>query len=399
MGEMAAAFNGNPAARLQTVGITGTNGKTTTAFLTKHLLDADHRRSGLIGTVKYIVGDREIDAPRTTPESVDLQKMLGEMRDEGSKAVVMEVSSHALTQHRVAGIEFDAGVFTNLTQDHLDYHKTMDAYFDAKALLFENMAGQKKKKGKAIINTDDKYGRRLAERFEKKLNVISFGLGANASFRATDIKFDANGKQFRADGQGPQLSRALAADRQFQHLQLARRTRLRIRRRSGIARRRRRASECPAGARTPPARARPPQFPGLPSTTRTPTMRFATPSRTLRELRPVRLITVFGCGGDRDRAKRPLMAAAADELSDWVIATSDNPRTEDPDRILADIARGFRSKHHETVVDREAADPSRRGAFRTGRHHSHRGQGHTRPTRNLPTSGSPSTTSRWPRGP
>lgn len=354
MGEMAAAFNGNPAARLQTVGITGTNGKTTTAFLTKHLLDADHRRSGLIGTVKYIVGDREIDAPRTTPESVDLQKMLGEMRDEGSKAVVMEVSSHALTQHRVAGIEFDAGVFTNLTQDHLDYHKTMDAYFDAKALLFENMAGQKKKKGKAIINTDDKYGRRLAERFEKKVNVISFGLGANASFRATDIKFDANGSSFGLTGKGRSYlvrSPLIGSFNIYNSLAaLAAASAVGVELRAAVA-----------------ALANAPQVPGR--LQRVPARRnfqvyvdyahtddaLRNALRTLRELRPVRLITVFGCGGDRDRAKRPLMAAAADELSDWVIATSDNPRTEDPDRILADIARGFRSKHHETVVDREAA--------------------------------------------
>ena len=136
MADIAATFHGHPDRSMKCAGVTGTNGKTTTAFLMKHLLDSASLRSGLIGTVKYIVGTEEISAPRTTPESTDLQELLARMRDCGSKAVAMEVSSHAMVQHRVRGIEFDAAVFTNLTQDHLDYHRTMDAYFEAKALLF-----------------------------------------------------------------------------------------------------------------------------------------------------------------------------------------------------------------------------------------------------------------------
>ena len=136
MADIAAAFYGNPADKLKVMGVTGTNGKTTTAFLVKHLLDADQRRCGLIGTVKYCIGESEMDAPRTTPESLDLQEILAQMLDAGNKAVAMEVSSHALVQHRARAIDFDTAVFTNLTQDHLDYHKTMEQYFEAKVHAF-----------------------------------------------------------------------------------------------------------------------------------------------------------------------------------------------------------------------------------------------------------------------
>ena len=151
MADIAAAFYRHPASKLKVMGVTGTNGKTTTAFLVKHLLDADQRRCGLIGTVKYSIGELEVDAPRTTPESLDLQELLARMVDAGNKAVAMEVSSHALVQHRARGVEFDTAVFTNLTQDHLDYHKTMEDYFEAKTALFEGLAGQRKK-ARAIIN-------------------------------------------------------------------------------------------------------------------------------------------------------------------------------------------------------------------------------------------------------
>ncbi|MEI6339428.1 MAG: UDP-N-acetylmuramoyl-L-alanyl-D-glutamate--2,6-diaminopimelate ligase, partial [Verrucomicrobiota bacterium] len=202
MADMAAAFHDHPAGKLKVMGVTGTNGKTTTAFLLKHLLDADQRRCGLIGTIKYCIGDEEMDAPRTTPESSDLQALLARMVDAGSKAVAMEVSSHALVQHRVRGIEFDAAVFTNLTQDHLDYHKTMEAYFAAKALLFENLGQQTTKKGRAILNADDRHAHLLKERLGKKIPVITYGLGAAANFRATDVKFDAMGSTFHLQAKG-----------------------------------------------------------------------------------------------------------------------------------------------------------------------------------------------------
>lgn len=351
MADMAAAFYEHPADEMKVMGVTGTNGKTTTAFLTKHILDADHRRCGLIGTIKYSIGGTDIDAPRTTPESLELQSLLRQMVDVGSKAVAMEVSSHALMQHRVRGIDFDAAVFTNLTQDHLDYHKTMDAYFEAKATLFENLGAQTKKKGRAIVNSDDRYGHRLEERFGKKLPIVTYGLGANANFRATSIKFDATGSTYQLTAKNRSYfvrSPLIGAFNIYNSLAaLASAAAMGMELRAAVA-----------------AMATAPQVPGR--LERVPAKRnfqvfvdyahtddaLRNVIRTLRELNPARIITVFGCGGDRDRAKRPLMAAASDELSDWSIITSDNPRTEDPMAILADIRKGMKSTRFEEVPDR-----------------------------------------------
>jgi len=354
MADMAAEFYGRPSGRLKVMGVTGTNGKTTTAFLVKHLLDADQRRCGLIGTIKYCIGDQEIDAPRTTPESVDLQDYLAQMIAAGSKAVAMEVSSHALVQHRVRGIEFDAAVFTNLTQDHLDYHKTMEDYFEAKASLFESLLHQKKKKGRALINAEDRYGHRLIERYGKRLNLLTYGLGANADFRATDVRFDATGSSYHLAAKGRSYlvrTPLIGAFNIYNSLAaLAAVSAMGMELRAAVA-----------------ALAKAPQVPGR--LERVPARRnfqvfvdyahtddaLRNVLRTLRDLKPARLITVFGCGGDRDRAKRPLMGAAAEEFSDWSILTSDNPRSEDPLRILADIRQGLRGSRHEEIPDRAEA--------------------------------------------
>ena len=354
MADLAAAFHGHPDRSLKCIGVTGTNGKTTTAFLAKHLLDSASLRSGLIGTVKYVVGSEEISAPRTTPESADLQEMMARMRDLGSKAVAMEVSSHALVQHRVRGIEFDAAVFTNLTQDHLDYHGTMEAYFDAKALLFESLEAQSHKKGRAIINADDRHGHLLMERLAKTVKTVTFGRGVGADFRASAIQFDGNGSVFQLDAKRKSflvrmpliglfnIYNALAA--------LAASSTCGVELRGAIA-----------------ALASAPQVPGR--LERVSAKRnfhvfvdyahtddaLKNVLRTLRELKPSRLITVFGCGGDRDRAKRPLMAVASEELSDWTIITSDNPRREDPEAVIADVAAGMRGTNFEKITDREHA--------------------------------------------
>jgi UDP-N-acetylmuramoyl-L-alanyl-D-glutamate--2,6-diaminopimelate ligase len=353
MAEMAAAFYGRPSDALKVMGVTGTNGKTTTAFLVKHLLDADQRRCGLIGTVKYCVGDREIDAPRTTPESVDLQDLLSQMIGAGSRAVAMEVSSHALTQHRTRGIAFDTAVFTNLTQDHLDFHRTMESYFEAKALLFEGLTKQKKK-ARAIVNLDDRYGRFLIERFEKQIPVITYGMGVHANFRATNVRFDATGSSFQLTAKGREYlvrSPLIGSFNIYNVLgALAAANAMGMELRAAVA-----------------AMAKAPQVPGR--LERVNAKRsfqvfvdyahtddaLRNVLRTLKELKPRRLVTVFGCGGDRDRAKRPLMAAAAEEFSDWCILTSDNPRSEDPLRILADIRKGLRGKRYEEIPDRTEA--------------------------------------------
>lgn len=355
MGDMAAAFYGHPGRAMKCAGVTGTNGKTTTAFLLKHLFDSASLRSGLIGTVKYIVGTEEISAPRTTPESPDLQELLSRMRDCGSKAVVMEVSSHALIQHRVRGIEFDAAVFTNLTQDHLDYHRTMDAYFEAKTRLFEGLVSQTERKGRAIINVDDRHGHLLLEKLRKtKLKIVTFGRGVGVDFRASAIRFDGTGSVFQLDAKKKSFLVRTPLIGLFNVYNvlgaLAAAVVCGVELRGAIA-----------------ALASVPQVPGR--LERVPGRRnfhvfvdyahtedaLRNVLRTLRELNPSRLLTVFGCGGDRDRAKRPLMAGAAEEFSDWTILTSDNPRCEDPEAILADVTAGMRGTNFEKITDREAA--------------------------------------------
>jgi UDP-N-acetylmuramoyl-L-alanyl-D-glutamate--2,6-diaminopimelate ligase len=354
MADIARAFYGDPAANLRVVGITGTNGKTTTAFLVKHLLDAAHLRAGLLGTIRYIVGDESLPAARTTPESVDVQDLLARMAASGNRSVAMEVSSHALVQHRVRGIEWDAAVFTNLTQDHLDYHKTMDAYFDAKAALFEIMFKQTTKRGKAIVNLDDRYGTFLLERFPKQVKPLTYGVGVRSDFRAIDARSDIHGTQYKLDAKGRQYLVRLPLIGRFNVYNslaaLATASALGLELRAAVL-----------------AMADAPQVPGR--LERVPARRsfsvyvdyahtddaLTNVLSTLRDLRPRRLLVVFGCGGDRDRAKRPLMARAAGQLADYTIVTSDNPRGEDPEDIIADILPGLHGKAFETITDRKDA--------------------------------------------
>ncbi|MDF1815974.1 MAG: UDP-N-acetylmuramoyl-L-alanyl-D-glutamate--2,6-diaminopimelate ligase, partial [Verrucomicrobiales bacterium] len=194
MGLAAANLYDNPSMEMPVLGVTGTNGKTTTALLIHHLLQCNMRRAGMIGTIEYVIGDRTVPAPHTTPESPELQMLLREMRDEDCRGAVMEVSSHGLSQHRTTGVHFDVGVFTNLSQDHLDYHGSMDAYFEAKKLLLMRMEEDPRKKGVMVINKDDKYGDRLLKTSGiSKTEMISFGRSASCDFQASDIKSTFDG--------------------------------------------------------------------------------------------------------------------------------------------------------------------------------------------------------------
>jgi UDP-N-acetylmuramoyl-L-alanyl-D-glutamate--2,6-diaminopimelate ligase len=350
----ASKFYGHPSGKLKVVGITGTNGKTTTSFLTRHILTEAGKSCGLVGTVVYAVGIEETPATRTTPESPDLQNLLAEMLVAGNKAVAMEVSSHALVLNRVDAIDFDVAVFSNLSQDHLDFHGDMESYFRAKALLFEKLKLSPKSPRRAVINIDDRFGHRLVDMYRKDLPVITYGLGAQANFRASNIRFEPNGTNFCLQAKGREylvrlpliglfnVYNALAA--------IASASALGVEIRQAVA-----------------ALARAPQIPGRLQRVQAKRnfqvfVDYAhTPDalenvlRTLKELIPNRIITVFGCGGDRDRAKRPLMAAAAEKFSDLVIATTDNPRTEKPEAILSDIRAGFSRRGYEIIPDREAA--------------------------------------------
>src|SRR5881394_1229661 len=189
LADLAATFYEHPARRLKLAAVTGTNGKTTTTFLIKHICEKAGLRCGLLGTVRYEIADRVLPAVRTTPESLDVYDLLSQMVSAGCKAAAMEVSSHALAQDRVRGLEWDVAVFTNLTQDHLDFHGTMENYFEAKARLFLELASQsKKKRASAVINIDDRYGEKLLDRIAGKSPVITYGLGLHADFRASNYR-------------------------------------------------------------------------------------------------------------------------------------------------------------------------------------------------------------------
>ena len=354
MADVAAEFYDHPDRSLKCVGVTGTNGKTTSAFLAKHLFDAAGLHSSLVGTVKYIVAGEERPAAHTTPESIDLQQILAESRDRGARAVAMEVSSHALVQNRVRGVEFDAGIFTNLTQDHLDYHGSMDAYFEAKALFFEALAEQKTKKARAVINSDDRFGQRLLDRFSKRIKTVTFGRNVHADFRASAIRQDLHGTQFALEARGKSYLVRTPLIGLFNVYNVL----------GALAA----AMTCGVEIRRAiDALADAPQVPGR--LERVPSRRnfqvfvdyahtddaLKNVLQTLRDAGPARLIAVFGCGGDRDRAKRPLMAAAGEALADIVILTSDNPRSENPEDILSEMEKGLARRTHEKFVDREQA--------------------------------------------
>src|SRR5256714_3821575 len=203
LADFAENFYGRPGQRLKLAAVTGTNGKTTTTFLIKHICENAGLRCGLIGTVRYEIGERVLPATRTTPESLDLQELLALIANAGCRAAAMEVSSHALAQDRTRGIEWDVAVFTNLSQDHLDFHGTMENYFEAKAKLFTQLAEQEKKqKAIAVINIDDRYGVQLIDKIDKKIAVVTYGMGVRADFRASNYRLEFGGTSYQLDARG-----------------------------------------------------------------------------------------------------------------------------------------------------------------------------------------------------
>ena len=362
----AGALAGEPWKEMAMVGVTGTNGKTTTAFLLHHLMKSAWHRAGLLGTVTVDDGETSAPATSTTPGPVELQGLLSRMRDHGCRGVAMEVSSHGIDQKRVANVGFDAAIFTNLTQDHLDYHGTMERYFEAKKAWFEALAADSGgKKLVAVINVDDAYGADLAEALEGKLPVLRFGFGVHTDFRANNLRQSARGMEFELTARGKSfLVRAPLIGR-FNVYNLL----------GAIAA----ASVCGIRPRDAvAAMANAPQVPGRMENVGnaggvTVFVDYAhTPDalenacRTLRELNPRRLITVFGCGGDRDRKKRPLMGAAAARNSDACVITSDNPRGEDPLAIIREIEGGMDGKPFKSIPDRAEAIDTVVKAARSG---------------------------------
>src|SRR5262244_47855 len=355
LADFSATFYAHPARRLKLAAVTGTNGKTTTTFLIKHICENAGLRCGLIGTIRYEIGERILPAIRTTPESLDLQELLAQIANSGCKAAAMEASSHALAQDRTRGLEWNVAVFTNLTQDHLDFHGTMENYFEAKAKLFTGLAAQKQKsKPVAIVNIDDRYGKQLLDRIDKSVAVVTYGMGLRAEFRASNYRAEFTGTSYQLDARGKSYLVRLPLIGRFNVTNsigaLAAAEALGINLRSAVLSLGK-APQVPGRLELVPAKR---QFQVFVDYAHTPDA-LANVLKTLRELQPHRLITVFGCGGDRDRQKRPLMAQMADRLADYSIITSDNPRKEDPGAIITETEKGFRSNRYEKIVDRTEA--------------------------------------------
>jgi UDP-N-acetylmuramoyl-L-alanyl-D-glutamate--2,6-diaminopimelate ligase len=340
MSVMAARFYGNPTDGLSLIGITGTNGKTTTSYIIEAILEEAGIPAALLGTISYRFRDWVLPAPHTTPESIDLQKCLREMADRGARGVVMEVSSHALEQHRVDGCRFDVGVFTNLTRDHLDYHGDMDAYLASKMRLFsEHLAADSVKPGRlAAVNMDDPYGPRIASGAVSP--VISYGLGADSQVSARDAQFSVSGITgllVTPAGEAPFRSRLpgrfnlyniLAATAAGVALGLPL---------AMICRGIEKHKKVPGRLEMVDNNREIALFVDYAHTGDA----LENVLRTLQELKTGRIITLFGCGGDRDRGKRPVMGEVAGRFSDLAVITSDNPRTERPSVIMAEIKSGI----------------------------------------------------------
>ena len=368
LARLSANFSKRPAERIAIIGITGTNGKSTTAFLTEAILTAAGRKSALIGTIEYHVAGKILPAPHTTPEALELNRIFSEALGQGATDAVMEVSSHALAQGRVFGMPFDVAVFTNLTRDHLDYHKTMEEYFAAKRLLFEGCGTDAPRA--VVTNLDDEYGAKLAEFSRKKSSLVLKYGWERGDLHAERVEITTRGTRFdlvTPEAKIPVFSALIGRVNVYNILAAA-----------GACY----ARGCPAqaiAAGIDKLACVPGRFErvdcGQPFTV---VVDYAHTDDALRNLTALarelvcgskgRVITVFGCGGDRDRKKRPLMGEAAGRGSDFVVLTSDNPRTEDPLAIMNDAVVGLQKAgvKYSVEADRRKAIALAIGEARPG---------------------------------
>jgi len=359
LARLADAYHGHPSRSLTVVGITGTNGKTTTSYLVEALLRSRGRPAGVVGTIAYRVGDETLPAGQTTPEAVELQALLARMVERGVGGVAMEVSSHALALERVDGVEFDVAVFTNLTQDHLDFHGTLEAYRQAKARLFALLAAGRKPRRVAVVNVDDPAGPTMAAGLG--LPVIGFGLGPDAGVRPRAWSSTTDGIRMTVDTPAGALDLAspLVGEHNVLNLLGAVGVGLAL----GLAP----AAIGPALGRVAAVAGRFERveagqpFLVVVDYAHTPDALERVLGTARRLAGAGRLGAVFGCGGDRDRGKRPRMGAIASRLADRVWVTSDNPRSEPPEAIIAEILAGVPDAHRG---DRVTAVPDRRAAIR-----------------------------------
>jgi UDP-N-acetylmuramoyl-L-alanyl-D-glutamate--2,6-diaminopimelate ligase len=358
MGPLAARFYGDPTSELRVVGVTGTNGKTTTAHLVRALLEASDERCGLLGTVKSVVAGVERPATRTTPEAIDLQADFRAMLDGGEGCCAMEVSSHALALARTDAVRFAAAIFTNLTQDHLDFHDTMDEYFQAKRRLFVPQVDDMKP-GVAVVNLDDPYGRRLAEELE---GAVTFAIDSDADYRAHDVRVDLNGSRFRLSTPAGERLLSLPLPGRFNVANAL----------AALAATHSLGADLDTlvqaieqGVRVP-GRVEPVEegqgFAVLVDYAHTPDS-LENVLSAAHEVSDGRVICVFGAGGDRDRGKRPLMGEIGARLADVLVVTSDNPRSEDPEAIIAEIMDGAIRASRPAGASPLAAEVDRRAAI------------------------------------
>jgi UDP-N-acetylmuramoyl-L-alanyl-D-glutamate--2,6-diaminopimelate ligase len=342
LARMSANFYGRPAERFAITGFTGTNGKTTSSFLLRAMLSAAGRRAALMGTVEYRIADEVLPAPHTTPEALELNQIFARAVEAGCSEVAMEVSSHALEQQRIYGVPFDVAVFTNLTRDHLDYHGTMEEYFASKTILFQGCGTEPPRV--AVVNIEDEYGKRLVKLCNKQTELITFGVDAG-DFHAKDLVIESSGVKFTVatpQEDFPIWSPLLGRVNVYNLLAASAAACARHVEPVAIAKAAEQLSSVPGRFERVNG--------GQPFTV---IVDYAHTDDALRNLIAVardflaqrgghgRVITVFGCGGDRDRSKRPLMGEAAGRGSDFVVLTSDNPRSENPLDIMNDALPGL----------------------------------------------------------
>jgi UDP-N-acetylmuramoyl-L-alanyl-D-glutamate--2,6-diaminopimelate ligase len=357
LAQAAATFHEHPSKSLGLVGITGTNGKTTTCHLVRNILEEAAQPAGMIGTIEYRIGNESFPAERTTPDPLLLNSLIARMKMNGCRYVVMEVSSHSLDQDRVAGLDFDVAVFTNLTRDHLDYHKTMDNYLRAKTILFESLSPCQKNgfPRRAVICTDQPEGRYILAR--TKAPVLTYGLNRRAGVTADQIQLRENGCLFTARTPWGDLSveSSLIGRHNVYNILAA----IAV----GLSQNVEPETILRAVNHTPPIPGRLEFIPNRKGFSIVVDYAHTDDALTnvltsLKEITKRRLIVVFGCGGDRDRGKREKMGAASSRLADFAVITSDNPRSEDPMEIISEIVRGFGSAEENFIVE-----PDRRQAI------------------------------------
>ncbi len=358
LADIANAFNDFASDKLRVIGVTGTNGKTTTTYLIHHIMKDLWRRAGLIGTIRFDDGITDIEATHTTPGAVSTHRLMGEMVKNQCRGMAIEVSSHGLEQQRVRGVNFDVGVFSNLTQDHLDYHGDMETYFKAKLALFEQMAEMKEagseKRSVAVINSDDSYGQRMVKEIGDKLKVWTYGMNAHSDFKFSKIRQTFKGTNFQLDVREKSYLVQVPLIGRFNVYNVV----------SAI-------TACAAAGMKVrdivKTLSESPQVPGRMENVgnvngmcvfvdyaHTPDA-LKNACQTMRELEPRNLVTVFGCGGDRDIRKRSLMGEVAANNSEFCVVTSDNPRSEDPEAIIKMVEEGMKGKRYHVVIDRAEA--------------------------------------------